>query len=503
MKRFLLWTAIFALTMGAGTALTACNEAVEAKEEPLIAYDSAGKGIRAFELLEVGFNGDSKEKNPYDSSAIKKDAIVHLPDGKSVTVPMFWYEEYERSLSYSVEELKPTGKSYWALRYTPTESGRYTVDVKTTKGGEVTVENGAYSVDVKPGDKDAFLRVADDRTHLEFSNGGAYTGIGHNLCGWEWAGEDNQAGTYDYDKWFTELKASGANMAQFDLCEGDNLEWTKAEGELPYASEYGGIGYYNQMAAWKTDYKVSACDALGLYYRFSLYHWEDFDVELGNFPDWGWSRNPYNQANGGPCESVSDFFENEEAKGYTKDYLRYAVARWGYSTNMLAWELWNEADSPDIAYAKGDHFGSEFSNILNWHDEMARFVKELDVNKHLVTTSFANSGNADAVWKLGSIDVTTFNRYSMYNSTAEGIYNGVGVLNNIINARLQTYKKPVIAGEFALSPGGDVQRENDPEGIGFHNQIWSSLFAGSFGTAMHWTWGSYLDRQDSLHNSNL
>lgn len=462
-------------------------------------YDSTSLGVRAFETMSYGFCLNNIEiNNPYDSSEITVDALIDGPDGQYV-VPAFWFQDYERSLWHGREKLTPKGKPCWMVRFTPKTSGEYSVEIRVTHGGKTKTEKNAYTASVAPGNKDAFLRVADDKAHLEFSNGGAFTGIGHNLCGWEWAGADNQGGTYDYDKWFNELKSSGANMVQFDLCEGDNIEWTSSYGELPYDSEYGGVGVYNQMTAWKMDYKVDACDSLGLYYRLSLYHWEDFDNETKLFPDWGWSRNPYNAANGGPCKNVSEFFESEEAKRFTKDYLRYAVARWGYSTNMIQWELWNEADSPDVVYDRGDNFFTEFPNILSWHDEMAKYIKSIDVNKHLVTTSFAYSGYADEIWRLDSIDVTTFHRYSMYNSEQEGLYNGIAALNGIITERLQKYQKPVIPGEFALSPGGDIQRENDREGIGFHNQIWSSLFAGAFGTAMHWTWGSYIDEYDLYH----
>ena len=55
-------------------------------------------------------------------------------------------------------------------------------------------------------------------------------------------------------------------------------------------------------------------------------------------------------------------------------------------------------------------------------------------------------------------------------------------------------EKPVLFGEFALSPGGDIQKDYDPEGIEFHNQLWASLLLKSLGTAMHWTWGSYVDK---------
>lgn len=493
----------------AGLAIVALSIAVillsvgpASSKELNIMYNSSKNGIKAFETLELGVDYDSDIKNPYDAEKFMMDALITLPDGSQETVAMFWYEGYNRTIAGDVENLIANSNNYWMLRYTPKSSGTYNISVQITKNGKVAGKTKILTQKVSSGSKDAFLRPSMDKTHLEFENGRAFNGIGHNLCGWEWAGSDNQAGTYDYDKWLTQLKANGANMAQFDLCEGDNIEWTKKDGELAYSDGYNGIGHYNQQAAWKADYKAKMCEDLGIYYRFSLYHWEDFDTEQGNFPDWGWSRNPYNSENGGPAKNVSEFFSGEESKQMTKNYIRYVAARWGYSPNMIMWELWNEADAPEIAWKAGMNYQKEEENIKNWHDEMAIYIKSQDINKHMVTTSFASSDNGNKIWKLESIDVTTFHRYSMYNGSAEGMFNGIKALNNIIKNRIFSYSKPVIGGEFALSPGGDIQRETDPDGIGFHNQIWASLFSGSFGSAMHWTWGSYLDRENLYYHYN-
>ena len=463
-------------------------------------YNSAESGLRAYETLELGVELPKTYKNPYDSAAVEVNAVIKH-DGGEETVPMFWYEDYERSLVGGVEKLTETGRAFWMLRYLPKSAGEYRISVSVKENGKKKYTDKVASVSVSAGNADGYLRVAADKTHLEFDNGEAFNGVGHNLCGWEFAGGDNMAGTYDYDRWLNELATNGANLVQFDLCEGDNLEWTRRDGELPYSEGYGGVRRFNPQTAWKTDYKVKSCESLGIYFRFSLYHWEDFDNEGdNNFPDWGWNRNPYNSANGGPADNVTEFFETEESRAATKNYFRYCVARWGYSPNLVMWELWNEADAPEVVWAAGDSYYNQKQLVSDWHREMAEYIKSLDVNKHLVTTSFANAGNGDEVWKLDCIDVTTFHRYTMYNDGTEGTFNGVKALYLLVNSRLGTYGKPVIAGEFALSPAGDIQRENDKAGIGFHNQIWASVFAGSFGTAMHWNWDSYLDRNDLYYH---
>lgn len=483
-KVFLLIVSLFLFIV------TGCDGKIES---PALTYSNYSENHRAYDLLELGFVYEEEVANPYDSSEISMDAIITF-NNKTISVPMFYYESYERSLNNDVEKLSPTNNNGWRLRYTPLEAGEYHIVAEVKDGTKIKkYELGTYNI--LAGNKDANLKVSSDKAHLEFSNGNSFVGIGHNLCGWEWAGVDNMQGTYEYDKWFTNLKMNGANMTQFDLCEGDNIEWTSIEYELPTSKDYNGVHYYNQQSSWKMDYKVKTATDLGLYFRFSLFHWEDFDNEKSNFPDWGWDRNPYNKQNGGPANNVQEFFSNSTAKQYVKDYFRYCVARWGYSTNLMAWELWNEVDAPEVVWGDGNYHSNQ-NIVTEWHKEMAGYIKSLDANKHLITTSYAQSSLGDPIWKLDEIDITTFHRYTMYNSSNEGLYEAQHVLYNIINSRLKMYNKPVIAGEFAISPGGDIQRENDLTGIGMHNQIWSSIFSGSFGSAMHWTWGSYVDKNN-------
>lgn len=493
MKKYILVILCF-LTL----LFTACDGNVKKASVEKI-YDTYHTDFRTYDLLELGFGFSIDDLNPYDTNEIEANAYITLPNNEIIEYPMFYFVDYQRTLRNDVEYLTQTSEGSFRLRYTPTLSGKYKINVVIKAGGQESVSE-VMEYNVLSGNKNGFLKVASNNRNLVFSNETPFIGIGHNLCGWEWGGEDNLSGTYEYDKWFLELKSNGANMTQFDLCEGDNIEWSKNETELPYSHEYNGLNNYNQMASWKTDYKVKSASDLGLFFRFSLYHWEDFDKETGNFPDWGWQRNPYNKVNGGPCEDVADFFAKEEAKKATKDYIRYCVARWGYSPNIMIWELWNEVDSPDIVWGDSKSYNSEILNIRKWHDEMGNYLKSLDGN-HMLTTSFASSSENDSIWNLSCMDVTTFHRYSMYNSSTDGgVYNGTKVLYIVINQRTKMYSKPVLAGEFAISPGGDIQRDNDLEGIEFHNQLWASIFSGSYGTAMHWTWGSYIDRYDLYYH---
>lgn len=492
-KLLSIFGGIACAVMLAGT-LCACSKGSDDVVQTYSDLDRA----QQYRLAEYGISvGLDKDVNVYDANDVNVTACVSDPSGKSYNVPMFWFEEYSRRKSGNREMLDRVGEGQFRMRFTPRASGRHTMYINIVQNGTVKryPESGTIDFDVKAGTADAFLSVASDHRTLEYDNGRPFVGIGNNFCGWEWAGVDNMGGTYDYDVWFHQLAANGGNMTQFDLSEGDQLEWTAQENELEWSDCYGGLGIYNQKIGFKTDYKVNLADGLGLFYRFTLFHWEDFDTESDSFPDWGWSRNPYNTRNGGPVENVRDFFRNEEAKTAVKNYLRYVVARWGYSPSLMMYELFNEVDAPDMVWGAGNSYMSSLNDIRVWHDEMSKYLKEIDPNKHLVTTSCADASNGREFWNLEAIDVTTFHRYTMYNG-GNAIYETVKSLATLVKDRIASTQKPVVAGEFALSPGGDLQREGDKEGVVFHNALYASVFAGSFGTAMSWTWGSYVDEYD-------
>jgi len=436
---------------------------------------------------------------------------VTSPSGNTVRVPAFWYVDYTRSpCSSGTEQLTQTGTPRWHLRFTPREVGTYSyvlevVDEPAQTYVRYPSGSSAATFSVSSTGTKGFLHVsAADNAYLEYDDNSPFLGIGHNLVGWEWdgggaTGTDNHRGTCDYDDWLGRMADKGANLTQFDFGEGDQLEWTSGQpGELPYSADWNGLGHINPQTAWKMDYRFTKATSLGIFYRIGLFHWEDFDTETDGFPSWGWSRNPYNVTQGGPDATVNDFFLSQVSIHDEERLLRYVVARYGYSPNLAMWELWNEVDLADLA---GGYSGAAPA-IRDWHDQLSRFLKQQDPNQHLVTTSFSSTQLDDAIWNLPSIDVTTFHRYTYYNTFYPGgfpQYETEQTLQYIVDHRRASVAKPVIGGEFALSPGGDIQRTYDQDGIAFHNQLWASVMSKSFGTAMSWTWGSYIDA-DNLYS---
>ena len=182
-----------------------------------------------------------------------------------------------------------------------------------------------------------------------------------------------------------------------------------------------------------------------------------------------WDENPYNAKNGGFLSKPEEFFTNEQAKSLTKRKLRYAVARWGYSPSILAWELFNEVQFTDAARQK------MWPEIAAWHREMATFLREQDPFKHLITTSSVGDLTPD-VW--ADMD------FIQEHSYPSDLIVALGKMPD------EKWKKPFFVGEFGPA---NLQDEG---GKYLHAGLWASLMSGNGGAAQYWDW-------DAVEKQNL
>ncbi|MFC1800034.1 FlgD immunoglobulin-like domain containing protein, partial [Candidatus Eisenbacteria bacterium] len=260
-----------------------------------------------------------------------------------------------------------------------------------------------------------------------------------------------------------------------DFYTGQSLEWN----ELHWTGYFHGIGVYSLECAWKLDYIMELAREKGIYLQLVTQHHGQLN---STFTEAQWDENPYNTANGGMLSSPEQFFTNADAKDLYKRKARYTVARWGYATSILCWELWNE-----VLYT--DNAGANVSAITDWHEEMAQYIQSIDPWEHMLTTSVSvnpTDAMSAAVWSLPEIDCTQPHLY-----VSE-------ITNNIRNKIVSTwtYDKPVIVGEFGIAPIGN--RFSDLDGTHIHNGIWSA--AMTMTGAMTWWWDDYIHPNDLYYH---
>jgi len=178
--------------------------------------------------------------------------------------------------------------------------------------------------------------------------------------------------------------------------------------------------------------------------------------------------------------------EYETAIRYAKKFMRYAVARWGYSRSVAAWEYFNEID-PGLPT---DRF----------YNELEDYLEKTDIYHHLLTTSTWHPSAKDC--RLASLDIAQVHRYMRPGTDEEYKDEVAVVLYRAQFLRKNAPSKPALIGEFGLADtkwGLSGYMKQDTGGVHFHTSLWASAFAGVSGTAMFWWW-ELLDQQDAYRH---
>ena len=223
-------------------------------------------------------------------------------------------------------------------------------------------------------------------------------------------------------------------------------------------------GFYNQLDCFLLDEIIEAAGRNGIYLMLCLLTRDLYMASLSDAKSAGYD------------EAIRD----------VKKFMRYAVARWGYSTHVAAWEYFNEIN-PGLPT---DRF----------YTEVGEYLETIDIYHHLRTTSTWHPSAKDC--RHRRLDVGQLHHY-MRPETKEEFKDEVAVmLDKAKFLRTHAPNKPVLIGEFGLATakwGLSEHMKQDTEGVHFHNSLWASAFTGVSGTAMFWWWDQ-LDRQEAYHH---
>lgn len=404
--------------------------------------------------------------NNFDPDLICLDAVFTAPSGRIVTVPAFWYRDFERRLVDGAQVLRPAGEAHWRVRFTPREPGTHALEIRVQLGGQDAPAQRIASVrfDVarsaetpEPG----WARVAPDRRSFETAAGRPLRLIGANVC---WGGE---AGTYSYDTWLPAWRGAGANFIRLWLAP-----WSMGLEHTP-----GTLNRYDLAAAWHADHVMRLAESHGLHVVLSMDHHGMF---MANDPAWGgtnnfWTRSsPYASENGGPCASPNEFFTRPEARRLYEKRLRYLIGRYGSNPFLLSWQFFNEIDN---AYIPRSDLVPD--DVTAWHRDMARWLRAHDPHARPISTSLTGASDRPGIWELPEMD---FAVYHSYGEADPAIH-----LARLGAAMAARYDKPVMIGEYGTSHlGWNIPR--DPYLRGLRQGIWGGALGGSVGTSMAWWW---------------
>jgi hypothetical protein len=583
-----LWAAFFVTGAAAGSTDPAVGVSLSAPPSQ----------VGRYEKLELPIDVGREYSNPFDPCEAELDVLVTEPNGRSLSLPAFWGQDYERkNLTQGGKPVAwcyPQGIGSWKVRFAPTELGTYALRASLKdRRGEVSSSPVTFECVASPGK--GFLRTGrDDPRFLEFSEGQPFFAIGQNLA---FIGEGQYVTLPKAEEVFGKLAASGANFLRIWTCCDDWAlaiearksawvrSWTKespvvtmpgSEGESPRRCvQLKGDGGASLAATPShpvalrpgTPYvftglvKTDGCKALHLQVGDNTLDvpsvgtaptgWQPFELRFTTGSNENWLGRvaftlvgsgtvwldgiSLKEAAGGAellweadanrpvrgnynpldcflldqiveaarrngiylmlCAMTRDLYMNSlskpgspeylKATADAKQFLRYAVARWGYSTSVAAWEYFNEMDPGKPT----DEF----------YAQVGRYLEQIDIYRHLRTTSTWHPSARDC--RHPQIDIAQEHHYMRpddddFKDEVESI------LRQSRWLREQASNKPALIGEFGLATaqwGQSEYMKQDRDGVHFRNCLWASALGGCSGAAMFWWW-ELLDQQDAYRH---
>ncbi len=448
--------------------------------------------VAVWERFEAVLPVDAAGENPFDPEAVDVVAEFRTPQGEILRTPAFVYRPYAQSeAGDGSERLAQDGPLEWRVRFTPGEPGDWAWRWLHRSRGQRVAEADWKPLAVAASEdprRHGFLRVSpDDPRYLRFDDGAPIFAVGENLAWYD------GRGSFAYDDWLAKLAAEGVTYVRLWM-----PSWAMG---LVYAPAELFDWSARLERAWQLDRVLATAERHGIYVMLSVQNHGPF--ELGGFFGSEWDTNLYNTANGGPLSHPSEVFADPVARQAYRNYLRYVVARWGYAPHVLGFELWNEADLVEQP--------ADFAEVVAWHREMARELRGLDPNRHLVSTSTSDELmmfkwwldqtlgdnyplSFEPVWALPEIDFTQVHAYQIGSLQLKVPVHRA--FPDLVD-RMRLYGKPVLVAEAGVDFQGPAETlQADPQGEGFHDILWAGIFAGGFGTSMPWWWDNVVDPED-------
>ncbi len=477
--------------------------------QPTIISPSFPNTVGLFDLFEISFKMGTAYTNPYDPNTILVYAMFYGPNNEIYKIDAFFYEDYSFQKVAGYEHATPhIMNNGWRIRFTPTSIGSWEFRIFAEDASGITAQMpndslGNYTFTCTSVDNaEGMITKANSRfLKRDIVVGGvrqfhSFFPIGPNIA---WYGcKDNlfeqPYGIYEYEKYIDSL-ANRANYMRIWLNRSQCLSLYGFE--YTQKDLYGNhILYFNntvnQKDSAELDYIIDYAFQHGVAVMPCIFNQRDFKNKnpLDPSDSSKWANNPFHTILGldNPCE----FFTDNNAKAITKNLIRYIVSRWGYATNIVAWELWNEVDLV-IEMCEGcKHIEQD---ITDWHEEMLDYLRILDPYNRCISTSIASIDNQYLYSMLyDQFDFVQWHRYGNIQN-AESRQQLLYLLYKTFVIGHPSYpSKPFFIGEFGFDQGGShpVCALKDPWGIDLHNSLWSSLFFSSMGTASFWWW-PYVD----------
>eukprot|EP00041_Stephanoeca_diplocostata_P017045 m.339087 g.339087 ORF g.339087 m.339087 type:complete len:724 (+) comp20575_c0_seq4:99-2270(+) len=444
-------------------------------------YDSLTSSVKQYEPWDIRVSVTEKVPNPFNISLDAIYANISSPDRIISRVVPFFFQNFTRSQAVNGSEvLVPAGTPHFRLRFTPTEPGIYAVTFvgMVWETGGTNTSWCSFQCTSSTGTNQGFARVSPNRQFFETSDNSTLYLLGENIV---FPGRDPilttynytlkykyaHWGTFMYDRYLSRMASSGGNYVR--LWIGLSCDESAATPLSLAGGPAGSFGTYNLQAAWRIDYLLSLARSLNIKVLLCFEAQQSFQMLF--------NRSIYSAGNGGPLTNPSNLWTNADVHAEWNQRLRYATARFGHSTALFAWQLFNEFN---------DFPGFDETLALRLGAQLTHAVRQADPYSHLVHNSFGGLP-LEPFWN--QMNFTTFHAYNAVDFGTEALVH----LRTLQNQS----DMPVFWGECGLSTKGNEDGalwwSVDPESVHLHNALWASAVSTAAGGCMHWWWHEFDD----------
>lgn len=474
-----LTTVLTTAVLASGTIADAAPSAAAsaAAAPPSIGHVSiSSHSVPALEEVQIDADVHATAANPDDPTQVAVSALVTGPDGTRQQVPGFLYQGYR----VDGQRIVPNGRPVWQVRYTPSAAGHYSYVIQVvTPTGTAQSAVGSFLA-TRPGARaDGYVRVdANNPAYFSFTHTGKtffpigmdfdvpeltkaanhqadlsarYRGIfGDGQTADQPALGQTPATEYKVYRYYhdglAKLAAAGGNSVRVIL---DSwllpLELPAGPGWVGYPNGVPGfsIGRYNAANAWIVDQLLAQAHRLGV--KVTLVAWD------AQSDDSAWSTYARPASNN---------------LGLMEQRLRYQVARWGYSTDLEGWELYNET-SADLS-------AEPFADAI-------AYLRSIDPH-HMIFNSFTGIDETESHTYLCGDGET--------DPSSPFFFDGCPQQTDFLSwaTFTPTGSKPSLLSEFGEKWYFRLPVDTDPTGTRAHEGLWATLMGHKAGAQYWWNY---------------
>ena len=203
-----------------------------AEQRPVLELVWSRESVRAYEKIEAEVRCDREYARPFDPRHVALDVLLVDPEGKTIVLPAFWMQPFERRTIGRDDWFYPAGKAGWFVRFAPQREGVYRAKaVLRDAAGETASAETAFRCEGSSGR--GFLRVSPRNPRfLAWDDGTPFFPVGQNLA---FIGNGQYFNLSRAEEAFAKLARNGADFLRIWTCcedwalcvEGRKSAWTR------------------------------------------------------------------------------------------------------------------------------------------------------------------------------------------------------------------------------------------------------------------------------------